>query len=93
MIWKRSAHLEPNIWSFTFVQTCTYALACCVSLDSSLMVCNVCCINMGGCYKWLGVPCNAFKCKIYTLCRKHWCQKPPLIGFIMGGEFEKQEGL
>ncbi|KAF3949688.1 hypothetical protein CMV_024470 [Castanea mollissima] len=73
MIWKRSAHLEPNIWSFTFVQTCTYALACYVSLDSSLMVCNVCCINMGGCYKWLGVPCNAFKCKIYTLCRKHLC--------------------
>ena len=41
VIWKRSAHLEPNIWSFTFVQTCTYALACYGSLDSSLMVCNV----------------------------------------------------
>nr|POE95438.1 zinc finger ccch domain-containing protein 66 [Quercus suber] len=50
------------------------------------------CINMGGCYKWLGVLCYAFKCKIYTLCRKHWCQKPPYIGFIMGGEFDKQEG-
>ena len=41
VIWKRSAHLEPNIWSLTFVQTCTYALACYGSLDSSLMVCNV----------------------------------------------------
>ena len=29
------------------------------------------CINIGGCYKWLGVPCYAFKCNICTLCCKH----------------------